>query len=206
MNKKAKRVCAAAYLLLYVVMTISIIIATIIHVKNKEDIAVTPTYISTSERTTEAVETTTEVLTTTEPETTTQVVTTTETLIATTVTEAEETPAYDDEVELLALVTIAEAEGESEYGKRLVIDTVLNRVDSEHYPDTIYGVIYQPHQFTSMTNGRVDRCVVTDEVRQLVREEMASRTNYDVIFFRTDHYSQYGTPLFQVGCHYFSAY
>ena len=35
----------------------------------------------------------------------------------------------DEELELLALVTMAEAEDESELGKRLVIDTVLNRVD-----------------------------------------------------------------------------
>ena len=73
---------------------------------------------------------------------------------------------------------MAEAEGESEYGKRLVIDTVLNRVDSEHYPDTVFEVIYQPSQFSSMWNGRVDRCCVTDEICQLVREELQERRNY----------------------------
>lgn len=48
----------------------------------------------------------------------------------------------EDEIELLALVTVAEAEGESEYGKRLVIDTILNRVDAKSFPNTIRGVIY----------------------------------------------------------------
>lgn len=38
-----------------------------------------------------------------------------------------------EDVELIALVTMAEAEGECEEGKRLVIDTILNRVDSEHF-------------------------------------------------------------------------
>lgn len=117
------------------------------------------------------------------------------------------TSDYNDyEVDLIALVTMAEAEGESEEGQRLVIDVILNRVDSGYFPNTIYDVIYEPYQFTSMTNGRADRCYVTDELRQLVREEMENRTNYDVTFFTAGYYSDYGTPLFSVGNHYFSSY
>lgn len=124
--------------------------------------------------------------------------------ISTTFQSKEETNTItDEEIELLALVTIAEAEGESEYGKRLVIDTILNRVDSNRFPDTISGVIYQKDHFTSMWNGRADRCRVTDEVRQLVREEMEFRTNSDVLFFTAGEYGRYGTPAFQVGNHYF---
>lgn len=115
-------------------------------------------------------------------------------------------PLTNREIELIALVTMAEAEGESELGKRLVIDTILNRVDSNRFPDTVRGVVYQPHQFTSMWNGRVDRCEVRDDICQLVREELVSRTNREVVFFRTDYYSKYGTPVFQVGNHCFSKY
>ena len=112
-----------------------------------------------------------------------------------------------EEIELIALVTMAEAEGESEYGQRLVIDSILNRVDhdAKYIPDTVTEVIYQPDQFTSMWNGRADRCYVKPELVELVKEELVSRTNYDVIFFRTSHYSQYGTPMFQEGAHYFSS-
>ena len=77
-----------------------------------------------------------------------------------------------EDVELIALVTMAEAEGECEEGKRLVIDTILNRVDSEHFPDTVYEVIYQPNQFSSMWNGRVDRCEVRKDICGLVYEEL----------------------------------
>lgn len=112
----------------------------------------------------------------------------------------------DEELELLALVTMAEAEDESELGKRLVIDTVLNRVDSPHFPNTITDVIYQKHQFTSMWNGRYKKTYVDDYVRNLVLEELKDRTNSDVIFFRMDRYSDYGTPLFKEDGHYFSAY
>lgn len=111
-----------------------------------------------------------------------------------------------EDIELIALVTMAEAEGESEQGKRLVIDTILNRVDSEdsYMPDTVYDVVYQKGAFSSMWNGRVDRVEVTDEVIQLVREEMESRTNYDVLYFHANKYGKYGTPLFAEGNHYFS--
>lgn len=112
----------------------------------------------------------------------------------------------DDELELLALVTMAEAEDESELGKRLVIDTVLNRVDSSHFPNTITDVIYQKHQFTSMWNGRYKKTYVDNYVRNLVLEELKDRTNSDVIFFRMGRYSDYGTPLFKEDGHYFSAY
>lgn len=112
----------------------------------------------------------------------------------------------EEDIRLIALVTMAEAEGESEYGKRLVIDTILNRMDHERFPDTASGVIYQKNQFSSMWNGRVDRCYVRDDICQLVREELQSRTNYDVVFFTAGGYGRYGTPMFSEGNHYFASY
>ena len=124
--------------------------------------------------------------------------------------EAEETvdepiiSVSNEDIELLALITMAEAEGENEEGKRMVIDTILNRVDSERFDNTISEVIYAPNQFTSMWNGRVDRCYVADDIYQLVIEELTNRTNYDVLYFTAYQYGAYGTPMFQIGNHYFS--
>ncbi len=112
----------------------------------------------------------------------------------------------DTDIELIALLTMAEAEGECEEGQRLVIDTVLNRVDSPHFPDNIYDVVYQKNQYCGMQPPRIDRCWVKDELVQLVREELENRTDYDVIFFRTERYSDYGIPMFQIEHHYFSSY
>ena len=113
----------------------------------------------------------------------------------------------EEEINLIALVTMAEAEGESEHGKRLVISTILNRVDSElrYFPDTVAEVIYQPNQFSSMWNGRVDRCYVDADICELVRDELKSRTNNDVLYFHADRYGKYGTPLLVEGNHYFSS-
>lgn len=115
-------------------------------------------------------------------------------------------PISQEEIELIALVTMAEAEGETELGQRLVIDTILNRVDDSHFPDNVTDVIFQPNQFTSMWNGRVDRCYVKEELVELVKEELLERTNYDCVFFTASGYSDYGVPMFQECCHYFSSY
>lgn len=112
----------------------------------------------------------------------------------------------EDEIDLIALVTMAEAEGEDEYGKRLVIDTILNRVNSEHFPDTVEEVIYQPYQFESMWNGRADICYVDENICELVRGEVEELTDAYTLFFCSGGYSKYGIPMYQVGNHYFSTY
>lgn len=115
-------------------------------------------------------------------------------------------PISQDEIDLIALVTMAEAEGETELGKRLVIDTILNRIDNPHFPDTVHDVIYYPNAFSCIWNGRVDRCCVMPENVELVKEELLERTNYDCVFFTAREYSKYGVPMFQECCHYFSSY
>lgn len=115
-------------------------------------------------------------------------------------------PITQEEIELIALVTMAEAEGETELGKRLVIDTILNRIDNPHFPDTVHDVIYHPNAFIVMWNGRIDRCHVMPEIVELVKEELLNRTNYECVFFMAGGYSKYGEPMFQECCHYFSSY
>lgn len=111
-----------------------------------------------------------------------------------------------NDVDLIALVTMAEAEGEPEMGKRLVIDTILNRVDSDRFPDTVRDVIYAKNAFECMWNGRVDACYVKEDIRQLVLEEMQNRTRNNIHYFRAGHYHNFGTPVINVGNHYFSTY
>lgn len=118
--------------------------------------------------------------------------------------EPEPEPEITDEIRLLALLTEAEAEGEPESGKRLVIDTVLNRCESDEWPDTITNVIYQKGQYAVIANGRIWRVPLTDENLALVLQEMQDRYNKEVIFFRTKHYHAARVSLFQVGHHYFS--
>lgn len=76
-----------------------------------------------------------------------------------------ETPEYlrkDDDYMLLK-IAMAEAEGEDVIGKALVIRTVLNRVKSDSFPDTIKDVIFQENQFTPTRNGRYDKVTPNDD-------------------------------------------
>lgn len=75
-------------------------------------------------------------------------------------THEQEPLATREEIELLALCAMAEAEGECEQGQRLVIDSVLNRVDDPHFPDTISEVIWQKNQYAGMYGDRITRCYV----------------------------------------------
>lgn len=112
----------------------------------------------------------------------------------------------DEDVDRIALLTMAEADDECELGKRLIVDTILNRVRSNQFPDTIEKVIYEPNQFESVKSGYIEQCYIKDDIRRLVLEELKRQISYDVIFFRTKHYSDYGYPLIQCGTHYFSIY
>ena len=68
-----------------------------------------------------------------------------------------ETKYTEYDFELLARVIEAEAGGESDYHKLCVGTVVMNRVDSDKYPDTIEGVIYQPGQYQCVTNSHINK-------------------------------------------------
>ena len=121
--------------------------------------------------------------------------------------EVKSSVAYtDEEIDLIALMVMAEAENQPELGQRLVIDTVLNRLEHPNFPKTVHDVVYAPNQFVAMTNGRADRCYVKESIRQLVVEEMQRKTDDQVIYFRSGHFHEFATDLYKVGDHYFSAY
>lgn len=57
---------------------------------------------------------------------------------------------------LLAKCIHAEARGEVYVGKVAVGAVILNRVASPDFPNTIYGVIYQPWAFTAVHDGQIN--------------------------------------------------
>lgn len=109
-----------------------------------------------------------------------------------------------DDALLIAKLTVAEAGNESILGKRLVIDTVLNRLDSEYFPNTVQDVIYQKDQYVPAWSGSIDNVIYVDDVFTLVIEELTNRTNSEVLYFRAERYHEFGKPLLVEGNHYFS--
>ncbi|NLX90657.1 MAG: spore cortex-lytic enzyme [Firmicutes bacterium] len=65
-----------------------------------------------------------------------------------------------EEIDLLARLVRAEAEGEPFLGKVGVAATVLNRLESDQYPDTIPEIIYQHDhgfQYCPVRNGQINK-------------------------------------------------
>ena len=109
----------------------------------------------------------------------------------------------DDNFELLANCVYAEAGNQSEYGIRLVCDVILNRAGGKI--SKIDDVITAPNQFASYSDGGMDRwCDIPENIYRICAEEVRSRTDTKVWFFRTGRFSDYGTPWVKIGAHYFS--
>ena len=73
-----------------------------------------------------------------------------------------ETPAYiinlsQSEIDLLAKVVYAESGSQPFEGQVAVAATVINRVYSPKFPNTLTKVIYAPNQFGVVKNGAINR-------------------------------------------------
>lgn len=112
------------------------------------------------------------------------------------VSEEPEKPDTSD-AEIIAKVVRAEAGNQDEFGKRLVVDVILNRVDSDEFPNTVADVVHQKNQFAK-------GYYYTDDDLKIVTEEMEYRMDYEIIYFRTGKYHTFGTPAYQHGAHFFS--
>ena len=55
----------------------------------------------------------------------------------------------DNEKELIARITFREAGNQSEEGQRAVVEVILNRLNSEKWPNTVEGVLSQNRQFST---------------------------------------------------------
>lgn len=62
-----------------------------------------------------------------------------------------------DDLTLLARLIEAEGQGEPYEGMVSIAAVVLNRVESPKFPNSVSGVIFQPHAFESVTNGLIWR-------------------------------------------------
>lgn len=112
-----------------------------------------------------------------------------------------------EEFELLVQLVAAEAENQPFEGKRAVAAVVLNRVEfGWPFEDTIEGVIFQENQFSCISDGRFFKAdsYISEEDMDAVLAELTERSDTEIIFFRTERFSDYGTPAYQIGDHFFS--
>lgn len=114
-----------------------------------------------------------------------------------------------EESYMLMKIAMAEAEGESVEGKALVMLVVLNRVWSDEFPDTIEEVIFQPGQFSPVTEGgRYYTTEPDDERREALEMVMKGwDESHGALYFESCEADSWHSRnlefLYQVGNHKF---
>lgn len=107
----------------------------------------------------------------------------------------EESPYTQDEIDLMARVVMSEASILSIEAKQMVAETILNRVDDPHYPNTIEDVIYEPSQFSTANNGEP-----TEDCYRAVEDAITYRAfPRDLLWFCSDSAHGYGYDYCTIG-------
>ena len=91
----------------------------------------------------------------------------------------EQTKKYqlsDKDYEALLRIVEAEAGGEDQNGKLLVANVVLNRVNNESFPDTVWDVVMQREQgiaqFSPTVDGRYQNVHVSEDTMEAVERAL----------------------------------
>lgn len=100
----------------------------------------------------------------------------------------------EDELEVLQRIVEAEAGNEDEDGKLLVANVVLNRVDSDRFPETVKEVVFQQSkgvsQFSPAASGRIYSVEVSEETIAAVERALAGEDiSQGALFFAARKYA-----------------
>lgn len=123
----------------------------------------------------------------------------------------------DSELEVLLRIVEAEAGCEDEDGKLLVANVVLNRVNSEQFPETVTDVVFQKEngvtQFSPVSDGSYYKVRISEEtVNAVGRALMGEDISEGALYFAARKYADsekmkwfdnHLTFLFQHGGHEF---
>ena len=94
---------------------------------------------------------------------------------------------YNDYNVLLKIVE-AEAGGEDIIGKIMVANVILNRVNSDRFPNTITKVVYQKSQFSPTIDGRIDTVSISQETLSAVERALGGEDySNGALYFRSVH-------------------
>lgn len=122
----------------------------------------------------------------------------------------------DGECEMLAQLVQAEAGNQDYKGMCLVADVVLNRVNSELFPNSIEEVIFQilidkngneHYQFSTVADGAYDDAGwnISENAFKAAYQEYHAKQRIDesLLSFTAGSYNPYFRPAYKYGDHYF---
>lgn len=107
-----------------------------------------------------------------------------------------------ESLEWIAKCVEAEAGNQDIVGKRLVVDVILNRVDSDLYPNDIKSVISQDGQFAVYKYGTMMKATPSEETCRAVEMELEHRIDTEIMYFASSGYIS--KPAYKHGGHYFA--
>jgi len=94
----------------------------------------------------------------------------------------------DNELDILYRIAWAEARGEDDKGLILVINVIMNRVNSSAFPNqnTVKDVVFAPNQFSPITNGSFDRATPDNRIKSAVHRALQGEDySRGATFFRS---------------------
>lgn len=122
---------------------------------------------------------------------------------------ANEVNLSEDEFIFLSSVVEAESDrSDSLDGRILIAATIINRVNSSYFPDSVNDVLEQRGQFSTVRNGHsvTQRTAYSDEAVLLAYEQIENgEIPTNILFFNCIGYN-YGTPYGLVDGNYFMQY
>ena len=127
---------------------------------------------------------------------------------------AEEVNLSEDEFIFLSSVVEAESDRstattpEALEGRIMIAATIINRINSSYFPDSVEAVLEQSGQFSTVRNGHsiTDRSEYSDQAVILAFQYLEEgRIPTNVLFFNCLGYN-YGTPYGNYGGNYFMQY
>lgn len=105
-----------------------------------------------------------------------------------------------DEFYEICRVVMNESGGEPYQTQVAVAETIINRVNSDKFPDTVIEVLYQPYQYSHYQNGEI-----TDSVREAVTQALEQHIyDTDMVYFRDWYYHEFAEDYFYIENMYFS--
>lgn len=106
----------------------------------------------------------------------------------------------DEDIDLMARVVMSEASVLSMECKQAIASTIVNRVKSKRFPNSVDGVVHQKYQYSTQNNGKPNADCYAAVQQALRYEEYPS----DMYYFRMWHYHKFGTPYMEIDDCYFS--
>ena len=108
-------------------------------------------------------------------------------LLALTLTFARPTPielTYD-EAQLIMRVAQAESGNQGEHGMWLTMSVIINRVEKSDFPDTVDEVIYQKGQFSTVSNGAINKVELSPECHMALAQIESGYVAPEIVAFET---------------------